>query len=115
MSIYTCLSFQVAPYSVEFPDEDEDEWDTSDGVRVLSIAYEPDLNKAAFACVVGPQGECAEFLRLPNILKRRNGWREEDKLQKEADLEALRRLITSRRPHVVVIGAESREATMIQV
>lgn len=107
--------FQVAPYNVEFPDEDEDEWDTNNGVRVLSIAYEPDLNVAAFACIVGPQGECVEFLRLPNILKRRNGWREEDKLQKEADLEALRRLITSRRPHVVVIGAESREATMIQV
>jgi transcription elongation factor SPT6 len=73
---------KVAPYSVEFPDEEEDDWDTSKGLRVLSIAYVPDFAQAAFACVVGPEGDCLEFIRLPNLMKRKNGWREEDKLQK---------------------------------
>lgn len=74
--------FQIAPYSVDFPDEDEDDWDTSKGLRVMGVAYEPDLSQASFACMVAPDGEVTDYLRLPSLLKRRNGYREDDKLQK---------------------------------
>ncbi|XP_065344159.1 transcription elongation factor SPT6 [Cloeon dipterum] len=105
---------KVAPYTVEFPDEDEDDWDTTNGIRILSIAYVTDMDQAAFASVIGPQGECVEFLKLPGLLKRKNSRRDEDRLDKEADIEALRRLMISRKPHLVVIGGESRDATMVQ-
>lgn len=73
---------RVAPFYVECAEEDEDDWDTSKGLRVLSIAYVPDFTQAAFACVMGPEGDIQEYLRLPHLMKRKNGWREEDKLQK---------------------------------
>jgi transcription elongation factor SPT6 len=73
---------KVAPFAASFPDEDEDDWDVSKGLTVLSIAYVPDFTQAAFACVMGPEGDINEYLRLPHLMKRKNGWREEDKLQK---------------------------------
>lgn len=39
--------------------------------------------------------------------------REEEKLLKEADLLALKNFINTKKPHVVCIGGESREALMI--
>lgn len=72
----------MAPYSVEFADEDEEEWDTGKGLRVMAVAYVPDYSQAAFACVVGPDGDCTDYLRLPYLLKRKNSFREEEKLQK---------------------------------
>ncbi|XP_052133580.1 transcription elongation factor SPT6 [Frankliniella occidentalis] len=104
---------KIAPYNVDFPDEDEDEWDTSKGLRVMGLAYVPDFSQAAFACIVAPDGEVTDYLRLPSILKRRNGYREDDKLQKEADLTALRYFISTKKPHVIAVGGESRDALMI--
>lgn len=48
----------------------------------MGVAYEPDLSQASFACMVAPDGEVTDYLRLPSLLKRRNGYREDDKLQK---------------------------------
>lgn len=104
---------KVAPHSVEFADEDEEEWDTGKGLRVMAVAYVPDYSQAAFACVVGPDGDCTDYLRLPYLLKRKNSFREEEKLQKEADLLALRNFITTKKPHVISVGSESREALMV--
>ncbi|XP_063222520.1 transcription elongation factor SPT6 isoform X2 [Bacillus rossius redtenbacheri] len=104
---------KVAPYSVEFAEEDEEEWDASKGLRVMGVAYVPDFSQAAFTCLVGPQGDCTDHLRLPNLLKRKNTFREDEKLEKEADLSALRSFISSKRPHVIVVGGESREALMV--
>ncbi|KAJ1520204.1 hypothetical protein ONE63_004415 [Megalurothrips usitatus] len=104
---------KIAPYSVDFPDEDEDEWDTSKGLRIMGVAYVPDFSQAAFACMVAPDGEVTDYLRLPSLLKRRNGFREDDKLLKEADLTALRNFISSKKPHVIAVGGESRDALMV--
>ncbi|XP_026284387.1 transcription elongation factor SPT6 isoform X1 [Frankliniella occidentalis] len=104
---------KVSPYTVEFPDEDEDDYDTSKGLRVMGLAYVPDYSQAAFACIVAPDGEVTDYLRLPGILKRRNGYREDDKLQKEADLTAVRNFISTKKPHVIVVGGESRDALMV--
>lgn len=105
---------KVAPYRVEFPDIEEDEdWDTANGVRVMAIAYDPDPTQAAFACMAAIDGDVSDYLRLPHLLKRRNGYRLDEKQMKEADLSALKNFLSQKRPHVVVIGGESREAHMI--
>lgn len=105
---------KVAPYSVNFPDEDEYEWDTSKGVRVMGLAFVPDFSQAAFCALVGSDGDVTDYLRLPHILKRKNGHREDERELKEADLLALTNFIRSKKPHVIAIGGESREAIMIQ-
>ncbi|XP_012270306.1 transcription elongation factor SPT6 [Orussus abietinus] len=104
---------KVAPYTCEFAEEEDEDWDTGKGLRVMGLAYVPDFGQAAFACLVSPDGECTDYLRLPHLLKRRNGPREADKVMKEADLLALRNFIASRKPHAVAVAGESREAVMI--
>ncbi|ENN77904.1 hypothetical protein YQE_05581, partial [Dendroctonus ponderosae] len=104
---------KISPFQVEFPEEDEDEWNTSKGIRVMGLAYEPDYSQSAFTCISAPDGDITDYLRLPHILKRKNSWRQEEKLLKEADLMALRNFIYSKKPHVIAIGGESREALMI--
>ncbi|RZF40546.1 hypothetical protein LSTR_LSTR000425 [Laodelphax striatellus] len=73
---------KVAPITVEFGDDDDEEWDTSKGLRVMAVAYVPDFSQASFACI-------------------------------EADLLALKNFVLSKKPHVIVIGGESREALMV--
>ncbi|KAI5716466.1 hypothetical protein M8J76_006908 [Diaphorina citri] len=104
---------KVAPISVDIDDE---EWSTEEtgGVRVMGLAYEPDLSQAAFACLCAPDGECVEILRLPNLLRRRMSNFENEKILKEADLLALRNFINTKKPHVIAVSGESREALMIQ-
>ncbi|KAJ8923462.1 hypothetical protein NQ315_002021 [Exocentrus adspersus] len=104
---------KIAPYTITFPEEDEDEWDTTKGVRVMGLAYVPDYSVSAFACIAAPDGEITEFLRLPHLLKRKNSYRMEEKMMKEADLTALKNFIYTKKPHVIAIGGESREALMI--
>lgn len=104
---------KIAPYKASFPDEDDDDWDTTKGVKVMGVAYVPDYSQSAFACIAAPDGDITDYLRLPHLLKRKNGFREEEKMMKEADLLALRNFINTKKPHVVCIGGESREALMI--
>nr|XP_018907506.1 PREDICTED: transcription elongation factor SPT6-like [Bemisia tabaci] len=103
---------KVAPFSVDF-DGDDEEWDTSKGLRIMSIAYEPDLSQAAFGCVISPEGEVIKHIRLPYVLKRKHSFRVDDKALKEADLRALREFISTKKPHAICVGGESREALMI--
>ncbi|TGZ45905.1 transcription elongation factor SPT6 isoform X2 [Temnothorax longispinosus] len=104
---------KVAPYSCEFPEEEDEEWDTSKGLRVMGLAYVPDYSQAAFTCLVAADGECTDHLRLPHLMKRKNSYREDEKMMKEADLLALRNFIATKKPHVIVVAGESREAMMI--
>ena len=103
----------MAPYTADF-DNDDDDWDTNKGLRVMGIAFVPDLAQAAFACVVSPDGDCTDYLRLPNLLRRKMSFNKDEAVLKEADLLALKNLIQSRKPHVIVIGGESRDAMMIK-
>lgn len=104
---------KVAPYTCEFPDEEDDEWDTSKGLRVMGLAFVPDFSIAAYACLIAPDGECTDYLKLPHLLKKKNSYRDSDKIAKEADMLAIRNFIATKKPHVVVIGGESRDAMMI--
>uniref|UniRef100_A0A1B6CNX7 Transcription elongation factor spt6 n=1 Tax=Clastoptera arizonana TaxID=38151 RepID=A0A1B6CNX7_9HEMI len=88
---------KMAPIKVDLPDEEDDEWDTSKGLRVMALAYVPDFSQAAFACMVAADGECTDYLRLPNILRRKNGFREEERLLKESDILAVRNFISTKK------------------
>ncbi|XP_034831769.1 transcription elongation factor SPT6 [Maniola hyperantus] len=101
---------KIAPYESRVSDDDDDEWDTTNGLRVMSIAYVPDRVHCAFACVVAAAGEVVDHLRLPHILYRRNAWDALERRNKEGDMTALRRFILRKKPHVIVISGESREA-----
>ncbi|XP_030381643.1 transcription elongation factor SPT6 [Scaptodrosophila lebanonensis] len=106
---------KVAPYKPEFPqDYNYDEWSTLRGIRALGLAYDPDQSVAAFCAVTTIEGDISDYLRLPNLLKRKNSHNAEEKALKLADLCKLSDFIRSKKPHIVVIGAESRDAQMIQ-
>lgn len=48
----------------------------------MGLAYVPDFEQAPFACIVAPDGECIEYKKLPNLLKRKNSYREDERLAK---------------------------------
>ncbi|EDW74366.1 uncharacterized protein Dwil_GK21875 [Drosophila willistoni] len=106
---------KVAPYKPELPpDSSYSDWSTLHGIRTMGLAYDSDQSVAAFCAFATVEGDISDYLRLPNILKRKKSNNPEEKAQKLADLRKLSNLIKSKKPHVVVIGAESREAQMIQ-
>lgn len=51
-----------------------------------------------------------DFLRLNNLLKRRNSPFEKEREDKEADLENFKNFVSQRHPDLIVVTAESREA-----
>ncbi|OXU17876.1 hypothetical protein TSAR_004906 [Trichomalopsis sarcophagae] len=91
---------KVAPYACDIFSQktDDDKWDASEGPRLMGVAYVPHFSIAAYACLVEPNGECTDYVKLPHLLKRKNIYRN---------------LERSRRPHVVVIGGESKDALLI--
>ncbi|KAK1116660.1 hypothetical protein K0M31_018202 [Melipona bicolor] len=102
---------KIAPYTCEFPNKNDEDWDTSKGIRVMALAYVPDPSQAAFTCIISPEGKCTDYLKLPHLLKRKN--RENEKTLKEADLLVIKNFIATKKPHVVIVGGESREALTI--
>ncbi|CAG0916226.1 unnamed protein product, partial [Notodromas monacha] len=104
---------KIAPYRPiddEKSEEDED-WDNSRGIRVLGLAYDDvDPTLAPFAAVIDKNAAVLDFLRLPALLRFRNGTFSEDS---QNDLERLRKLILKRKPHVVALSAESRMALQL--
>ncbi|XP_037932436.1 transcription elongation factor SPT6 [Teleopsis dalmanni] len=106
---------KVAPFRPEFSTESTyDDWNHTKGIRVMGLAYTPDYSQAAFCSVITVEGDVSDYIRLPNILKRKNAYRAEEKIQKMSDLANLKEFIRNKKPHVLAIGGESREAQMIQ-
>ncbi|XP_023242655.1 transcription elongation factor SPT6-like [Centruroides sculpturatus] len=104
---------KMAPYQVEQGVEEDEDYDTREGIRVLGVAYLPDWEVPAFGAMIDGSGEVTDYLRLPHLLKRKNAWREKERAEKESVLQALRKFIIVKKPHVVAVGGESREALMI--
>lgn len=106
---------KTAPYDVgDSFDENDYEWETSKGIRVMGLAYVPDFAQAAFCAMINHDGEVTDYLRLPHILKRKLSNNKDDKALKEADLDTLADFLRNKKPHVIAIGGESREAQNIQ-
>jgi transcription elongation factor SPT6 len=71
---------KVKPYEVNEENVAIDEdWDTSNGIRVMGVAYANDHSLAAFACLIDIDGEVRNILRLPALLKQRHDSRPVDK------------------------------------
>lgn len=99
----------MAPYQAmqEFDDEDDD-FNTRQGLRIMSIAYKAEMDVAGFACILDGDGEVTDFLRLPHIMKRKNPNAPAHKQEKEQELDKLRQFIDEKKPHVIAIAGESR-------
>jgi len=74
----------------------------------MGLAYSPDHEQASFACILSTDGEVVDHLRLPYIMKR--PFNDDVKAKRDGDFNHIRNFITFKKPHVIVIGAESRDA-----
>merc|ERR1719394_1041343 len=59
-----------APYNNDFSGEDEELWDTSEGIRVLGICYSDDDDNASYGAMINMQGEVSDFIKLSYLTKR---------------------------------------------
>ncbi|GFR73722.1 transcription elongation factor SPT6 [Elysia marginata] len=105
---------KVAPYQMDQQVEDEfDEANNEDGLKVLGIAFSTNMDTPSFGALIDGDASVMEYIRLENLTKRRNAWRERDKKLKEKDIEKLKDFIADKKPHVIAVTSESRQALMI--
>ena len=105
---------KVGKYNVNFDDEDEDEWGSQEGCRIMAVMYENDLEVSAYAVMISTDGEVLGYLKLDHLLKRKNSWNESEREAKESDLALIKKFISTRRPHCIVVGAADRAAIGIK-
>ncbi|XP_051536488.1 transcription elongation factor SPT6 isoform X2 [Myxocyprinus asiaticus] len=107
---------KVAPYRPDQQvEEDDDLMDESQGkgIRVLGVAFASGRDTPVFCSLINGEGEVVDFLRLPYFLKRRNAWREDEREKKLQDIENLKKFLLSKKPHVVAVAGENRDAHMV--
>ncbi|PVD31669.1 hypothetical protein C0Q70_07087 [Pomacea canaliculata] len=105
---------KVAPYQAEQQlDEEYDDDDNNNGVRVLGIAFSPDKDTSAFGAMIDGDGVVSDFVRLPYFCYRLKSFRQMERDCKEKDMQKLKEFILNKKPHVIAVSAESREAMMI--
>ncbi|KAJ0061685.1 hypothetical protein NL108_005822, partial [Boleophthalmus pectinirostris] len=107
---------KVAPYRPDQQiEEDDDLMDESQGkgIRVMGVAYAPSRDTPVFCALINGEGEVVDFLRLPYFMKRRNAFRDDEREKKAHDMENLKRFLSSKKPHVVAVAGENRDAQMI--
>ena len=74
---------KVAPYQADQNlDDDDDELDTSHGLRVMGVTFGTSMDEAAFGVIIDGDGAVTDYVRLPHIRKRKNSWRKEDRENK---------------------------------
>ncbi|XP_040577453.1 transcription elongation factor SPT6 [Lepeophtheirus salmonis] len=112
---------KTAKYTVSFEEEDEDDWDSSGGCRVMSISYENDTDVASYAVCIGVNGEVIDFLKMEALLMRSNISQDSkrnrpsgDRRNKDVDMAKLKSFIIQKRPHVIVVGAIDRDAVRVR-
>ncbi|KAK0152744.1 Transcription elongation factor SPT6 [Merluccius polli] len=108
---------KVSPYrpDQQVEEDDDDLMDESQGkgIRVLGVAYAPSRDTPVFCALINGEGEVVDFLRLPYFMTRRNAFREDEREKKATDIENLKKFLKSKKPHVVAVGGENRDAQMI--
>lgn len=107
-----CNWIKPAPYSVSFPEEDDDDWETNKGVRVMGIAFDDDFSQAAFGALINAEGEVTDYIRLPKFTSRRGKFTADE--EKEPDTAALMNFLRNKKPHVLAVGGESMKALKVQ-
>jgi len=105
---------KVAPYQMDQQLEEEfDEANNEDGLKVLGIAFSSEQDTPSFGALIDGDASVMEFIRLEHVTKRKNSWREVDKLGKTKDLDRIKDFIAEKKPHVIAVTSESRQALMI--
>lgn len=104
---------KVAPYVPELDVEEDDDFSTRKGVRVMAVTYVPARDQAAFAVIVDENGDVIDFLRLPHILKRLKSPYVKESEEKQEEIKKIKSFIQAKKPHVIVVAAVSREAMTI--
>ncbi|KAM6118684.1 LOW QUALITY PROTEIN: transcription elongation factor SPT6 [Phoenicopterus ruber ruber] len=106
---------KVASYRPDQQVEEDDDFmdENQEGIRVLGIAFSSARDHPVFCALVNGEGEVTDFLRLPHFTKRRNAWREEEREKKAQDIETLKKFLLNKKPHVVTIAGENRDAQML--
>ncbi|XP_051533006.1 transcription elongation factor SPT6 [Myxocyprinus asiaticus] len=107
---------KVSPYRPDQQvEEDDDLMDETqgNGIRVLGVAFASGRDTPVFCSLINGEGEVVDFLRLPYFLKRRNAWREDEREKKLQDIENLKKFLLSKKPHVVAVAGENRDASMV--
>jgi transcription elongation factor SPT6 len=105
---------KIGRYTVTYEDEDEDDWDSSHGCRVMGLMYGDGDDVASYAVLVNADGEVGDLLKLDHLLRRKNSWNEREASEKRSAMSSLRSFIAAKRPHCVVIGASDRTALNVQ-
>ncbi|XP_069471429.1 transcription elongation factor SPT6 [Ambystoma mexicanum] len=111
-----CNWLKVAPYRPDQQVEEDDDFmeeNQTKGIRVLGMAYSSERDHPVFCALVNGEGEVTDFLRLPYFTKRRTAWREEERERKATDIETMKKFLLNKKPHVVAIAAENRDALMM--
>ncbi|KAM4046625.1 transcription elongation factor SPT6 [Anomaloglossus baeobatrachus] len=112
--LYNCL--KVAPYRPDQQVEEDDDFmeeNQGKGIRVLGMSFSSSRDHPVFCSLINGEGEVTDFLRLPYFTKRKNAWREEERERKTQDMETLKKFLISKKPHVVAISGENRDAQMM--
>lgn len=107
---------RVAPYRPDQQVEEDDDFmdeNQGKGIRVLGIAFSSARDHPVFCALVNGEGEVTDFLRLPHFTKRRTAWREEEREKKAQDIETLKKFLVNKKPHVVTVAGENRDAQML--
>ena len=74
---------KVAAYTPDHNLEDDDEeMDTSNGVRVMGVSFSDAKDEAAFAAIIDGDGVVTDYIRLPHLTKRKKAWRKDEREHK---------------------------------
>lgn len=67
---------------MDYEKQNDSDWDASKGLRVMGLAYVSNFEEASFACIVSPTGECTDYKKFPNLLRRKDSYREDVRVAK---------------------------------
>ena len=84
---------QFAFNSEEYQADDDDDFDTREGVRVMGLAFTPTNEEASYSAIIDGDGEVTDYIKLEFfMLKRGEGFATEmDKNYRYKDREKLKR------------------------
>ena len=105
---------KVGKYQVNFEEEDEDDWDSSHGVRVMGIMYEADQDTSAYGVLITMEGEVGSIIKLDYLLQRVDAFSDRVREEKAAERKKLSDFIEKNRPHVIAVGVLDRSALGVQ-
>ena len=103
------------PYVVPVTITEDEDFDTRAGVRVMGFAFLPERDQAAFAAVIDGDGEVTDHIRLPHFMLRTRSEMapEGDRFMRQKDIDRLKNFIINKKPHVIVVGAETIETRRV--